>query len=42
MVLFFLLNYPEQIAWQQMNIEYEKLPADYLSSYRKKIENVTR
>jgi predicted Zn-dependent peptidase len=32
---------PEQIAWQQMNIEYEKLPADFLLNYRNKIENVT-
>jgi zinc protease len=32
---------PEQIAWQQMNIEYEKLPADFLINYRDKIEKVT-
>jgi zinc protease len=32
---------PEQIAWQQMNLEYEKLPADFLLNYRNKIENVT-
>lgn len=32
---------PEQIAWQQMNIEYEKLPIDYLLNFRKKIEKVT-
>jgi predicted Zn-dependent peptidase len=32
---------PEQIAWQQMNIEYEKLPADFLLNYRNKIEDVT-
>jgi predicted Zn-dependent peptidase len=32
---------PEQIAWQQMNIEYEKLPADFLTNYRSKIEKVT-
>jgi len=32
---------PEQIAWQQMNIEYEKLPADFLINYRNKIEDVT-
>ena len=32
---------PEQIAWQQMNIEYEKLPADFLLNYRNKIKNVT-
>ena len=32
---------PEQIAWQQMNLEYEKLPADFLINYRNKIEEVT-
>ena len=32
---------PEQIAWQQMNLEYEKLPADFLLTYRNKIKNVT-
>jgi predicted Zn-dependent peptidase len=32
---------PEQIAWQQMNIEYEKLPADFLINYRNKIEDIT-
>lgn len=32
---------PEQIVWQQMNIEYEKLPIDYLLNFRKKIEKVT-
>ncbi len=30
----------ESIAWQQMKMEYEHLPADYLSAYRKKIDNV--
>jgi predicted Zn-dependent peptidase len=30
-----------QIAWQQMNIEYENLPADFLVNYRNNIENVT-
>ena len=30
----------EKIAGLQMNIEYEKLPADYLVNYRKKIESV--
>jgi zinc protease len=30
----------ENIAWQQMKIEYEQLPADYLLSYRNKINNV--
>jgi len=32
---------PEQIAGQQMNLEYEKLPADFLLNYRNKIKNVT-
>lgn len=32
---------PEQIAWQQMNLEYDKLPADFLLNYRNKIKNVT-
>ncbi len=31
----------EKIAGQQMNIEYEKLPADFLINYRNKIESVT-
>ena len=31
----------EKIASQQMDIEYEKLPADYLVNYRKKIESIT-
>ncbi len=37
----FSFELPHQIATQQMVIEYEKLPADYLISYRKKIEAVT-
>ncbi len=37
----FSFERPHQIAMQQMVIEYEKLPADYLISYRKKIEAVT-
>jgi predicted Zn-dependent peptidase len=32
---------PEQIASQQMNIEFEKLAADFLVNYRDKIESVT-
>lgn len=32
---------PEQIVWQQMNVDYEKLPADYLRTYRDKIEKVS-
>jgi zinc protease len=31
----------EKIAGQQMNIEYEKLPADFLVNYRQRIEDVT-
>lgn len=38
----FSFEQPHQIAAQQMTIEHEKLPADYLRSYRKKIEGVTR
>lgn len=37
----FSFDTPEQIAWQQMNLEFEKLPADYLINYRNKIEKVT-
>ena len=37
----FSFSTAEQIAWQQMNIEYEKLPADFLVNYRNKIDNVT-
>jgi predicted Zn-dependent peptidase len=37
----FSFELPHQIAEQQMVVEYEKLPADYLSSYRKNIEAVT-
>lgn len=32
---------PEQIVRQQMTIEYEKLPPDFLMSYRDKINRVT-
>jgi zinc protease len=32
---------PRQIALQQMKLEYDQLPDDYLLSYRDKIENVT-
>jgi Predicted Zn-dependent peptidases len=31
----------EKIAGKQMNIEYEKLPADFLINYRNRIESVT-
>ncbi|MGV8059363.1 MAG: M16 family metallopeptidase [Smithellaceae bacterium] len=36
----FSFTSPEQIAWQQMKLEYDHLPADFLSSYRNKIENI--
>lgn len=32
---------PEQIVRQQMNIEFEKLPADFLTGYRDEIDKVT-
>jgi predicted Zn-dependent peptidase len=38
----FSFEQPGQIAVQQMAMAFDKLPADYLSSYRKKIETVTR
>lgn len=38
----FSFEQPGQIAVQQMTMVFDKLPADYLSSYRKKIEAVTR
>jgi zinc protease len=38
----FSFEQPSQIVSQQMSVAHEKLPADYLSSYRKKIEAVTR
>jgi predicted Zn-dependent peptidase len=31
----------QQIAFQQMKMDYDHLPSDYLSAYRNKIENVT-
>lgn len=37
----FSFDTPEQIVWQQMNIDYENLPADFLTNYRDKIERVT-
>lgn len=37
----FSFSTPEQIVWQQMNIEYEKLPSDFLIHYRDKIEEVS-
>lgn len=37
----FSFDTPEQIAWQQMNLEYEMLPDNFLINYRKKIDEVT-
>jgi predicted Zn-dependent peptidase len=37
----FSFEQPGQIAVQQMTLTYDKLPDDYLSTYRKKIEAVT-
>lgn len=37
----FSFDTPEQVVWQQMNLEYENLPADFLMNYRKNIEDVT-
>ncbi len=37
----FSFSTSEQIVWQQMNIEYEKLPPDFLINYRNKINRVT-
>ena len=37
----FSFSTPEQIVWQQMNVEYEKLPVDYLLTYRDRIEKIT-
>jgi len=36
----FSFTSPRQIAWQQMKVDYDKLPADYLSTYRSKIESI--
>jgi len=37
----FSFSSPEQIAWQQMNLEFEKMPSDFLINYRNRIQNVT-
>ena len=37
----FSFTTPEDIVWQQMNVEYDKLPSDFLDNYRDKIHNVT-
>ena len=37
----FSFDTPEQIVRQQMNVEYENLPDDFLTSYRDKIDKVT-
>jgi len=36
----FSFTSPQQIAWQQMKLEYDGLPAGFLSSYRSKINSV--
>jgi zinc protease len=36
----FSFTSPEQIAWQQMKIEYDQLPGDFLKTYRSKIESI--
>jgi predicted Zn-dependent peptidase len=36
----FSFTSPEQIAWQQMKMEYDNLPTDFLKTYRRKIENI--
>lgn len=37
----FSFSTPEQIVRQQMNIEFENLPADFLTGYRDRIDQVT-
>ncbi len=37
----FSFSTPEQIVLQQMNLEFEKLPSDFLVHYRDRIEKVT-
>ncbi len=37
----FSFDTPEHIAWQQVNLESEKLPADFLINYRNNIEKVS-
>ncbi|HUN53899.1 MAG TPA: pitrilysin family protein [Smithella sp.] len=37
----FSFSTAEQIAWQQTNLEYDKLPADFLIKYRDNIDKVT-
>jgi zinc protease len=36
----FSFTSPRQIAWQQMKMEYDRLPADFLSTYRSKINKI--
>lgn len=36
----FSFTSPEQIAWQQMKMEYDGLPDDFLDKYREKIKKV--
>lgn len=37
----FSFDTPEHIAWQQVNLESEKLPADFLMNYRDNIEKIS-
>lgn len=36
----FSFSSPEQIVWQQLKLEHDHLPADFLSTYRDKIANI--
>jgi predicted Zn-dependent peptidase len=36
----FSFTTPDQTLWQQIHLEYEKLPADFLSNYRGRIESI--
>jgi zinc protease len=36
----FSFTSPVQVAWQQMKLEYDRLPADFLATYRDKIQSV--
>ncbi|MEN6620376.1 MAG: pitrilysin family protein, partial [Smithella sp.] len=37
----FSFTTPEQISWQQMKLEYDQMPSDFLSTYRDKISRIT-
>lgn len=36
----FSFTSPEQIAWQQMKLEYDQMPSDFLTTYRNKISSI--